>query len=485
VSEEVYKPRSVIIDQIELTNFDKSKTIDIRAMLIALDVYEDMFQSQITGDITIEDSLELIQFFPIVGEETLTLRWRIPTASEDRAIVIKDLRIYKIGDRAGDGNMSAKSQKYKLYFMSGESSTNLNIAVSRSFTMKKASDIAKLVYDDYIKKDKPFEFHETQGLLRMIIPNWKPFKIMNWLATDKAINIEGLSDFIFYESTDKINGPKYNFKSLSILMKQPPTFTINFNPQNVAENSPGVDTKIDMVSSANNIEGFTFGKTGDVAGNTMNGMYNQSWIIHDPLRKKFVVKKPIHKEDYWKPSPLGSNRFYTDKLQEETKPLQFFRMPGAVNNFPVEIDADRGISNNMNKIAEPRPRRLDFGYIAKRETPLELQCDSMMRHLYKRAFELQKNNNFIASISSIPGNDRIQLGGIIEFNKPHLSYNNDMYNEQSGRLDDRYISGNFLVTRLSHNFRATAGDGETRYTMSLDLMKDNFIEQISHKTIAE
>ena len=197
-TQESYKPSAVIIESMDLTNFDGSKTIDIRDFVAEINIYEDIFQCQIMGDLSIQDSKELIEFFPIVGEETIEIRFRVPTRDLQNSINLKKMRVYKIGDRTASGKNVGKIQTYTLYFFSSEILTNLNTRVSRSFNTMTASNIAKIVFDDYLKSDKKFEIENTVGTLKTVIPNWNPFKVINWLANTKAINAEKQCDFLFF-----------------------------------------------------------------------------------------------------------------------------------------------------------------------------------------------------------------------------------------------------------------------------------------------
>ena len=477
-TQESYKPSAVIIESMDLTNFDGSKTIDIRDFVAEINIYEDIFQCQIMGDLSIQDSKELIEFFPIVGEETIEIRFRVPTRDLQNSINLKKMRVYKIGDRTASGKNVGKIQTYTLYFFSSEILTNLNTRVSRSFNTMTASNIAKIVFDDYLKSDKKFEIENTVGTLKTVIPNWNPFKVINWLANTKAINAEKQCDFLFFESTNKSEGPQYNLKSISTMMKQPSSFTMEFTIQNVNSNG----TK-DTSTSTRNVEEFSFDNHGSVLNNTLNGQYNQCWICHDPLRKKFVISKQSHSEDYLDASTSG-NSFYSDKVKNDSKPMQFVRMPGGIDCFPTNISLSKSPDNDTTKSVEQKPNRGDLKYISKREKPDELISNSLIvDQSASRIFKIQQMNNFKLCIDSIPGTDEIQLGKIIEFNKPHITFDSTQISNKTGRFNDRFVSGNYLVSRIRHRIYILPEAKERSYTMSIELLRDRFNEQISHKEI--
>lgn len=476
---EIYKPKSVVIDKIELTNFDESKKIDISGMFVNLSVYEDIYQSQIVGDITIEDSLELIEFFPIIGEEMIHIKWHVPCVGVKDYMNLGKMRVYKLGNRSASGVKGGKSSTYTLFFTSIEALKNLNTTVSRSFNTKSASDIVKTIYEDYIKINKDFDVESTEGKLKLIIPNWKPFRAINWVAGNRALTKSLHGDYFFFESTNKNKGPRFNFKSLTTLSKGDPVFTIEFKVQNMSDPRGG---SVD-VHSPYNVENFEMPKHGDILDNTVNGQYAQTWIYHDPLRKKFVVSKINHSDDVFEVEK-GKNLFYSPNIANEAQSLQFIRMPGGVNAFPSSISPSKGLNNDASKGAELSTLRSSIPYISSRESSDELNTTSAIHDVaHKRAFKIQQLNNYKTAFSDIPGNHLIQLGSVVYFNKPHLTNDTDFYNKKSGRFNDRFISGNYLVTRMSHNIYINPDKSELEYTISIECNKDTFNEKPSYKEI--
>ncbi len=480
---EFYRPSGVIIETLKMTNFDKSKTEDLSQICNEINIYEDIYQSQIMGDITISDTRELIQFFPIVGDETIEIRFRVPTREKEFAIDFNEMRIYKIDDRSSDGSQIGKVQSFKLYFISQELIHNLNTAISRSYNTKTVKQIVDSVYNEYVITDKPIEIEDTLGTLKIVLPNWNPIKTINWLATNKAINKDNDADFVFYEASNKSQGPKFYFKSLKTLIKQAPTFKLTFEMQNLEKDDIKISGGVDIATYSKNIEDFQFKKHGNVLNNTNSGQYKQHWIYHDPLRKKFVISKPVHDEDFLKPDE-ASKKFYTKVAKDEAKPMQMPRMPAGVNYFPQKIYPKKSLDNDMAKGSESMPRRKDVPYIKKRESQDELSNVSMITDCaWRRSFKIQQMNNFSLSMNDIPGTDEIQLGKVIEFYKPHISHNTELINKKSGRFDDRFISGNYLVTRLKHCLYIKPGDSDMSYSLGAEFVKDLFVEPVSYKNM--
>jgi len=360
-------------------------------------------------------------------------------------------------------------------FLSEEGITNLNNSISRSFNTKSASEIAKLIYNDYIKTDKEFDVEDTEGNLKLVIPNWKPFKTLNWLAGTKAINKNENADFFFFESLNKIKGPKFNFKSLSTLLNQTPVFTIEFSTQNISDGKSR-----DVSTAAYNIDSFSFPKHNDSIDATASGMYAQTWILHDPLRKKFVISKQTFSDAV---NEEGNKTFSTNQ-ETNSSPLQYIRMPGGVNSFPSKISVSKSIDNDTTKAGEINTDRKSISYIADREAKDELECSSLISTISsKRIFKINQLNSYKIIFPDIPGTHLIQLGSVVKFNKPHLSNDQDRYNKKLGRFDDRFLSGNYLVMRMRHCIFVSPEKSELQYTISIEGAKTKFEEQISSKTL--
>jgi hypothetical protein len=482
-SNETYEPGRVILEKLVLTNFDGSKSEGIDNFAVDINIYEDIFQCQIFGEVLIRDTKELIEFFPIVGDETLDIRFRVPTRDDSCAIDFKKMRVYKIADRSATGKDLGKVQTYKLYFFSPELLTSMNSRVSRSFSGGTASDITKNVFDDYMNTTKTIDIEPTEGDLKMVIPNWAPLRTISWLATTKAINVDKQCDFLFFESSNKSAGPIYSFKSITSMMKQKASFELKFSVQNMNKN--GVK---DLSTVHNNIENFTFDNHGSVLDNTLKGQYNQTWIYHDPLRKRFVVSKPDHEKDYLIEPSDGSrvpNSFYTDVTKKQSSPMQFLRMPGGINSFPVKVTASKAVDNDVSTGCSGGASRSDSEYISDKELQEDTHSSLIPDHAHKRSFKLQQMNNFKLVIASFPGTDEIQLGKMIKFTKPHITFDSNMVSNKVGRFDDKFVSGNYLVTRLRHRIHFETGKPYRKYTMSIELVKDSFNVPITSKTISD
>ena len=70
-------PGDVVIDEITLRSYT-GFNLNLKGIFQNFMVYEDIFSNCMSGSITLIDSMNLIKHFPIIGAETLTIRYKTP-----------------------------------------------------------------------------------------------------------------------------------------------------------------------------------------------------------------------------------------------------------------------------------------------------------------------------------------------------------------------------------------------------------------------
>ena len=190
-----------------------------------LNFYEDIYSPIVSGDITLTDTVGLIESFPIIGEEILDVSFSTagaslpPTAgpsavgsappiSEAPKQIMNRFRVYKVDPPV---QVTDNSRTIKLYFVTDNQFTNLLSKVRKIYPTKQnipntrtedggkpytLADMARdIFYDFFIGKKKPlrqpvtrkpFLVEPTRYKSEIVIPNWNPFKALSFLAS-KAV----------------------------------------------------------------------------------------------------------------------------------------------------------------------------------------------------------------------------------------------------------------------------------------------------------
>ena len=75
------------VNHIILTNF-QGQTLDITNLILGVDIYENIYANALTGTIDVIDSNDLVEFFPIIGEETIHIDIILPGFSDDSNFIL-------------------------------------------------------------------------------------------------------------------------------------------------------------------------------------------------------------------------------------------------------------------------------------------------------------------------------------------------------------------------------------------------------------
>ena len=86
----------VNLDKVEIVS-SNGFIQNVTNQIIALEIFEDIFNPFITGNVVVKDSLDLANLFPFTGEEFINIGVRTPSYDEPDKIINSQFYIYKIG----------------------------------------------------------------------------------------------------------------------------------------------------------------------------------------------------------------------------------------------------------------------------------------------------------------------------------------------------------------------------------------------------
>ena len=221
-----------------------------------LNFYENIESAFISGNITINDAVGIIETTPIVGEETLEITMSsagaksapigtpgqapsdVPVSAQP-AIITNKFRIFKVDPPK---KLNDNFRQIKLHFVADTQITNMMINVQKNYPSDEITatysptdaaedktftiaDMVRDIFVDCFLKDKKPAHHRptkknllvepTKGVYSASIPNWTPFKAIKFLAS-RAISSNPFSNganFVFYET---LKG--FRFVSIETLM---------------------------------------------------------------------------------------------------------------------------------------------------------------------------------------------------------------------------------------------------------------------------
>jgi len=193
-----------------LTNLN-GVPVDITDSIEQLSIYESIYNNCMFGNLAIHDDSGIIETLALVGsgEETITVFLETPndsgmsTTTLEKEFVINSLSNVK-RKMTGSGETS-----FNLGFVSPFLVKNNTTRISRSFNAMTSSEIVDYVSLDIMEfgMDPNFVFTtlmtntETKHTKNIVVPNWKPFDLFNFLSKNST-SIDGKSDYVFFENNE-------------------------------------------------------------------------------------------------------------------------------------------------------------------------------------------------------------------------------------------------------------------------------------------
>jgi len=428
-------------------------TFDLQKLFVSINIYEDLFGDSVTMDILLNDSINLPQKAPILGEEYLNFIAHSKSVDgEGVGIAPGPMYTVSIANRhlAKD-----RQQLYLLHLTSEQDIVNSNTTVSRSWRGKTISQIVNDIYYDYLDIDEVQDLiiEKTSGLENIVIPNWKPFKAVNWLAK-RAINNNNVPNYLFWES----NGVTY-FQSIETLLTQKVKQKFIFSP--IISSNQKMEQLVKGKTQLDNLEIINQFNT---TRNIENGLYASKLITHD------IVKKKIQQHTYNLTQAYASDITHTDKYMPISSTETYYDVADRFTFAPQEVGLNKG-----DNIQSYYDSKVMFH-------PKHNQMYSKNNNdVYDNKVEewKLKRNTLILGLNQIKlritfsGKSYLRVGHTVDITVPSpekVLEQNPGKVKNPDDLVDKYLSGTYLITALRHMIEWNSG--KPVYTMVADVTKD-------------
>ncbi len=394
----------VEIIKVELTSIVTEVVVDLSAIMLEMNIYEDLFTNYLTGTISISDSLDLINNVPLIGEEKILISYRTPGSNDKTSLVENSFVVYKITDRV---LIKDKAQVYVMHIMSEEAYYDSHIKVSKAYKGQLSHIAKKLFNDDDAlgaseKIGKKFFVEDTANAFQFVVPTWSPMKALNWVAARSTTKNGNVANYVFYQ--DAFN---YNFRSINSLITQDTSMKFWYTNLNVRQ-LRGLYSG-DDINQYNIVRQSTNDLVFDVSSRMINGMYSSKLIICDLLSKTINVQE----YDY----------------------IKNFSKSNHLNQYP--LNSPKTLRN---------PNSCIITYVNHVDMYDEFSSDYPEAWVLQRRSLLQQIDAYVSEIV-VPGHTSYKVGMTVdyEFNtvRNHTSYDES---------EERYHKGKYLVTNILHRF---------------------------------
>jgi hypothetical protein len=254
--------------------------VDVSKVYEELNIYDSMFSTAMSGNISILDSVAMSATLKFDGAESILIH-----IIKDESISIlnfkKSFRIYKQKNRQ---NRGLNSEMHVLYFVSDEFIYSEQKKVNQYYEGT-YSEIAQKILGEYVKppSSKLQTFEPSLGLKKIVVPNLRPLEAIEWCAK-RSTDFNKSPNFVFYED---VFG--FRFATLSKLLSFPPQFAIKIELKNEDDNP------FTELLSARSYELLSFA---DAFDRTRQGVYAGKYMGFDPITRTIITKK-ISYRDHW------------------------------------------------------------------------------------------------------------------------------------------------------------------------------------------
>jgi hypothetical protein len=420
-----------------LIKTSSGSVLDLKNSVQAIDIYESIFSTSLSGSITILDVHNIAANGPIIGQEFMSLKLTTPNL-DNQQIDFTDTTfcIYKIISRT---SASISAQIMTLSFTTPEALRDKRTRVSKSYT-DDISDIVRKVLKDqrYINTNKNVFIEPTQGVRKVVSPNIHPNKLITTLATEAISKEYGSPHFMFFENTKGIH-----FKSVENMLKG-----VTHGKYLVEDLGPLEERslRVPILTEMFRVLEFQINSNNDMLVNIQGGMLGSKTIEYNIYNKTYSSKEYKHFDNF----------------------NDFPRLEGEQSNPVFGTGSIDALGNTVGDFSDSRihlhPVNTDGVYdtqhtnetLSYRYTP-----DKINESILKRQAKFMELRAGVSVSLKITGNTTIAAGDMINIVVPTAGKTHKNKN-------DPQFTGIYLITTLRHSFDQTTKKHEIYLTAAKD-----------------
>ena len=402
--------------------------LDIKPLLLELNIYESIFSPSITGSITIADSQNHLQNVPFKGQEELEFKLgisldKIGRANEQIDFSKHRMRVTKVSNV---NRVEERQQVYTLNFTSRETLTNLRTSLNQIYKGT-ADQIIQNVLQNNLKIQKRFRLEETVDSLTLLGNRMKPFSFCTMVANKGSSKKYNDDQLYFFE-----NHRGYVLASISGLA--------DTEPQVKYYSAEGRAEDRNYAQDMERILSYRVSKNQDLIAHIATGLINSTQYTYDINTKSYNKTEHSYFNEFNNTPHTSDKPFPIYTTQPESadgKILDSFTSSvtkvSTTNSFLHTIDADDTIDYS-NTTSKDQTR------------------------LFSRL-----NHDALTVSVTVPGNSVLAAGDVVELSLPSLEPISKAYD----RTYDAYMSGKYIITNIVHTV------SPTNYTTTFDCAKDS------------
>jgi hypothetical protein len=455
------------INDLEITKIEihsASGRYNLIPHVVELNIYENIFSSALTANISLSDSLNIPWKLPIVGQETIDIDIRLLGYPDKPEFSLKPppFHVNSIPTRTFT---KPKTSLYTLDMISEQYMSSIHSKISRSYFDKSISQIVDSIHYEYLSDGvKPLYIEPTEKLERIIIPTLSPLDAIKWLAK-RADEKDGRGiNYVFFETVDG----SY-FTSLNKLTKFKPLYTFIVRPRIDDPAKVGALSKNQI-----NINKFSNLKMFDRDELIKRGVYSSKLITHD------IVTKTIEEHDY--DGYLQWEEIYHNGIYPPVSDSEIEAKSASVKRISHAPPGDVDWPNDSKRMSGQVDGNIEF--YPKHDNLYSQNYDDSYDNLVEYWRQRRKNHmgifDGITLLLEVSGVSSLRVGHTVNVIIP--SGDSTDGDKNSDNLEDKFLSGQYMVTAIQHIIsQLDPKNPETSYDMRIEVTKDGVDAPVSDR----
>lgn len=409
----------IVNEEIWLKKFGGGSPLNIYNLVRSIDIYESLVNYTVSADIYVAEGIELINYFPIAGEEEIEISFLTP----GKDAITYNFLVSKVD--AQRSNDAGNLKSYILRCVTKDLLKNSFKRVTKRYRNKDYNEsVREVIYQDLGAEEPLVTVEATKGKFDYVVNNVRPFQIID-LISERAVSAEGNRSSVFYFFQDRDG---YHFTTLEKLIKERDTGVFfTYETRNRSEDYEKV-------------------------------INSQNIITYDTINQGAAIEKvrsggmslEIHEFD------ILTGEYYTkEKYVNSTDHMSYEKIDGSSDFNSAEF--------NAMVCAEPAIREM----VIKDSTRPNMKHNENIH--WKRPF-IDKIKNYTVRVR-VYGNTMLKVGDIIELQLPQIT-GADTAEEQQ-----EFYSGKYIIHNLKHRLDKRQS-GAFEHFMIFETKKTNILKDI-------
>ncbi len=261
----------VVVKTVDLYNY-KGEKFDLSGLWGSIEIFEDILDHAITAKVFVLDAINLIERFPIIGQEKIVIKYSTPSFDDVKV----ELYSYDIPERA------EKNTDVVGYFIDFMTIDGIRARSSFTTTPHKGNpvDAIRAILSE-MDSTRKIDADVLTNQVHYIPPRQRPFEAINTICNRSFTSIAAESpDVLFFDTVDG-----YKIKSLYGLMQA------NVFAKYTIEDAAVKEEEMTAEKALFKVGNYTLTNSGSTLSRITGGSYGGTLGVFDVTRRTYTEKE--------------------------------------------------------------------------------------------------------------------------------------------------------------------------------------------------